>query len=110
MRPEPIKALGAREARTQRAVERWLESNDAKDTPLDVLVAKATESASNLARDLTPHEIATVCTAAVVAYVHDQEQRLAREALSDEREQDRLAYLAKQAAYYKLLADEPRRG
>jgi len=113
MRPEPIKAIGAREARTRRACERWVEANDPKGTPLELLAERATTSADALGRDLTPHEVNTVCSSAVAAFVASEEQRLAAEALSDAREQERLAYLARVRRDVLLTADErvvPARG
>jgi hypothetical protein len=93
--------LGARAARTLRAVERWLESNDARGCLLELLVAKVTESASNLGRDLTVAEVHAVCESAVAAHVHAEEQRAAQEAIAGAREQERLAYLRRKQAEYR---------
>jgi hypothetical protein len=106
VRPEPIRALGAREARARRAAERWLEGNDARGCPLDALVAKAVSSAEALGRDLTPHEVNTVCTATIASWIDAEAQRLAAEALSDAREQERLAYLARRRQEYLLTAED----
>jgi hypothetical protein len=106
VKPQPIRALGAREARARRACERWLETNDARGCALELLATKATESASNLGRDLTPAEVEAVCSATVASWLAAEEQRLAAEALSDAREQERLAYLARVRADVLLTADE----
>ncbi len=93
--------MSAREARARRAAERWLETNDARGTPLDVLASKVTESAQQLGRDLTIAEVEVVCASAVAAFVHLEEQRAAEEARRSAAEDDRLEYLKRKSAEYR---------
>jgi hypothetical protein len=93
--------LSAREARALRAVQRWLETADARGCPVDMLAAKVAASAAELGRDLTPGEVQSVCAAAVAAWVHTEEQRAAEEARRSAAEEERLAYLRRRAADYR---------
>jgi hypothetical protein len=86
----------------RRACERWTEAKDAKGTPLDVLAERATTTADNLGRDLSAAEIETVCAAAVAAHDHAEEQRLAAEGIAGAREEERLAYLRRRQADFRL--------
>ncbi|HEY1691041.1 MAG TPA: hypothetical protein VGG39_02700 [Polyangiaceae bacterium] len=106
-RPEGIgHVLGAREARTRRAVERWCEDHDARGCPIEHLAGKATELTERLGRDLTVHEVDLSCSSTVSAFVDEAEQRKAQESLAGAREEQRLRYLRDRARDYKLVGPE----
>ncbi|HEY1695454.1 MAG TPA: hypothetical protein VGG39_24965 [Polyangiaceae bacterium] len=95
--------LAPRDARAQRAAERWAETDPARlhGVALEVVQRAAVAEASTLLRDLTPEELASVCAAAVDA----EEQRQAEEVRRSEAEEERLAYLARTAERLRLTRD-----
>jgi len=109
MKPEPIGAIPSmslRALRMRRACEAWLEVHPS-ECPLDVLAQAAADHAEALGRDLTAAEIASGCAAVVASWTAEQEQQLARQALSDAREQERLRYLAGVRRDLLLLRSDP---
>jgi len=101
--------IGAREARAQRAAQRWAEANapDASPELVQLLEQKCAASATALLRDLSIADVETVCTAAVVAFRAAEEQRLALEAIAGAREQERLDYLRRTAERLRLTRSDP---
>ena len=106
-RPEPIRVTPTvRRVRATRAAQRWAETHELQETPIAVLEQAAAVEAERVARDLTDQEIDGVLLGAVEAHVAAAAERAARQARAEQFEAERLAYLARQAAHYRLTADD----
>lgn len=95
-----------RRFRAMRAAQRWVEGGgELRGVAQDVVEQAVADEADRLTRDLDLAEVDRTARAAVDA----EEQRLAQEAIASARTQEleaeRLAYLRKQADFYRLTAD-----
>ena len=91
----------------RRACERWCETHDPRDCPLDVLAEAATDASSVLGRDLDAGEVERLCASVVATHVHDREQAEAEAAIASTREEERLAYVARTAQRIRLTRSDP---